>query len=46
MLYTPHANRDLDAFMLGHDMPRVSYFPSAQGSRVVSDLTTFDDFSV
>jgi D-glycero-alpha-D-manno-heptose-7-phosphate kinase len=45
MLYTPHANRDLDAFMLEHDMPRVSYFPSAQGSRVVSDLTNFDDFS-
>ncbi|RFC42296.1 MAG: D-glycero-alpha-D-manno-heptose-7-phosphate kinase [Verrucomicrobia bacterium] len=44
MLYTPHPGRELDEFMAGHDMPRVSYFPSAQGSRVASDLTTFDDF--
>lgn len=44
MLYTPKAGRELDEFMAQHDMPRVSYFPSAQGSRVVSDLTAFDDF--
>jgi hypothetical protein len=31
--------------MLQHNMPRVGYFPSAQGARVVSDLSSFDDFS-
>lgn len=44
MLYTPDTKRDLDAFMAGHGMPRVSYYPSAQGCRVVSDLSAFDDF--
>lgn len=44
MLYTPKAGRELDEYMAQHDMPRVGYFPSAQGSRVVSDLTAFDDF--
>ena len=44
MLYTPKDGRDLDEYMAGHGMPRVSYFPSAQGSRVASDLSSFDDF--
>lgn len=44
MLYTPDTKRDLDEFMAGHGMPRVSYYPSAQGCRVVSDLSAFDDF--
>lgn len=46
MLYTPKIGRELDEFMAQHDMPRVGYFPSAQGSRVVSDLTAFDDFGM
>lgn len=44
MLYTPKDGRDLDEYMASHGMPRVSYFPSAQGSRVASDLSSFDDF--
>ncbi len=44
MLYTPDKGRELDAFMAGHDMPRVSIFPTLQGSKVVTDLTSFDDF--
>lgn len=44
MLYTPDTTRNLDEFMAGHGMPRVSYYPSAQGCRVVSDLSAFDDF--
>lgn len=44
MLYTPTKGRELDEFMMNHGMPRVSYFPSMQGSRVVSDLSTYDDF--
>ena len=36
--------RQLDEFMLKHDMLRVSYFPTLQGSKVVSDMTSFDDF--
>ncbi len=46
MLYTPDTKRDLDEYMAGHGMPRVSYFPSAQGCRVVSDLSAFDDFGL
>jgi D-glycero-alpha-D-manno-heptose-7-phosphate kinase len=44
MLYTAGMSRDLDEYMAAQGMPRVSYFPAAQGARVVSDLTAFDDF--
>jgi len=44
MLYTPNAGRELDEFMAGHGMPRISYFPSMQGTKVVSDMSPFDDF--
>ncbi|MBP7831369.1 MAG: hypothetical protein KA248_15790 [Kiritimatiellae bacterium] len=44
MLYCPTKGRQLDVFMLKHDMLRGSYFPTLQGSRVVSDMTSFDDF--
>lgn len=44
MLYCPQKGRELDAYMAAHDMPRISYFPSMQGSCVVSDLTADDDF--
>lgn len=44
MLYCPTRGRELDAFMGDHQMPRVSYFPTLQGSKVVSDMTPFDDF--
>lgn len=44
MLYCPSKGRELDEFMAAHDMPRVSYYPTLQGSKVVSDMTPFDDF--
>jgi D-glycero-alpha-D-manno-heptose-7-phosphate kinase len=44
MLYTPSKGRELDAFMAEQGMPRIGYFPSLQGARVVSDMTPFDDF--
>jgi D-glycero-alpha-D-manno-heptose-7-phosphate kinase len=44
MLYCPDRARELDAFMSTRGMPPVSYFPSMQGSRVVSDLTAYDEF--
>jgi D-glycero-alpha-D-manno-heptose-7-phosphate kinase len=44
MLYTPDKGRELDEFMAGHGMPRISYFPSMQGAKVVSDMSSFDDF--
>lgn len=44
MLYCPDRSRDLDAFMMERNMPRVSYFPTLQGAKVVSDMTSFDDF--
>jgi len=44
MLYCPQRGNELDAFMASHDMPRIDYFPALQGSRVVSDMTAFDDF--
>jgi len=44
MLYCPARGRELDAFMAQHNMPRISYFPTLQGSKVVSDMTPFDDF--
>lgn len=44
MLYVPRKGRELDEFMAQNGMPRVSYFPTLQGSKVVSDLTSFDDF--
>ena len=37
---------ELDEFMLKHQMPRVSYFPTLQGSKVVSDMSSFDDFDI
>lgn len=43
-LYCPKMGRELDEFMAGQKMPRVNYFPTLQGSKVVSDLTPFDDF--
>ena len=46
MLYCPARGRELDAFMLAQGMPPVVYFPSRDGVRVVSDLTTYDDFDV
>ena len=44
MLYCPLVGRDLDEFMAARGMPPVSYFPSSQGSRVVADFSSFDDF--
>lgn len=44
MLYCPHQGRELDAYMARHDMPRISYFPTLQGCRTVSDLSAGDDF--
>ena len=44
MLYTPDTGRELDEYMAGHQMPRIGYFPSMQGSKVVSDMTPFDGF--
>lgn len=44
MLYCPKQGRELDEFMARHGMLRIAYFPTLQGSRVVSDLTAFDDF--
>ena len=44
MLYCPEKVRELDAFMMKHDMPAVSYFPTRQGARVVSDMSALDDF--
>ena len=44
MLYCPSRGRELDAFMTAQGMPPVSYFPSMQGVRVVSDMSASDDF--
>jgi D-glycero-alpha-D-manno-heptose-7-phosphate kinase len=44
MLYCPEQGRALDEFMAKRNMPPVSYFPSLQGSKVVSDFTPHDDF--
>ena len=44
MLYTPDKGAELDEFMAGHGMPRINYFPSQQGTRVVTDLSPIDDF--
>lgn len=44
LLYCPDKGRELDEFMASRDMPRVSFFPALQGAKVVSDITTFDDF--
>lgn len=44
LLYCPGDVRALDAFMRGHDMPPVSYFPTRRGAQVVGDLTAFDAF--
>ena len=44
MLYCPARGRELDAFMLSRGMPPVTYFPSHDGVRVVSDMTAYDDF--
>lgn len=42
MLYCPEQGAALDAFMAEQGMPRINYFPSMQGSRVISDFTPFD----
>lgn len=44
MLYCPEKTRELDAFMAERGMPQVNYFPALQGSKVVADMTTVDDF--
>jgi D-glycero-alpha-D-manno-heptose-7-phosphate kinase len=44
MLYCPEKGDELDAFMASHQMPRIDYFPSLQGSKDVSDMTAFDEF--
>ncbi len=44
MLYCPDKGRALDAYMAAQDMPPVPYFPSLQGSRVVADFTSYEDF--
>lgn len=44
MLYCRENGRELDAFMAAHDMPRISYFPCMQGSRVVADWSSHDDY--
>jgi D-glycero-alpha-D-manno-heptose-7-phosphate kinase len=44
MLYCPVKGRALDEYMAGLGMPRIDYFPSLQGAKVVSDLTPIDDF--
>jgi D-glycero-alpha-D-manno-heptose-7-phosphate kinase len=44
MLYCPERARELDAFMAAEGMPRINYFPSLQGAKVISDLTPIDDF--
>jgi len=43
MLYCPQQARALDVFMAQQSMPAVNYFPTSQGSRVVSDMGAFDD---
>ena len=45
MLYCPRPDRELDAFMEQHHMPRVNYMPTLQGVKIVSDLTPADDFA-
>ncbi len=44
LLYCPSRGRELDEFMLSKGMPPISYFPSMQGSRVVADFSSYDDF--
>ncbi|HMP74876.1 MAG TPA: galactokinase [Kiritimatiellia bacterium] len=44
LLYAPDNGRGLDEYMARHGMPRVSYFPSMQGTKVVTDMSPFDDF--
>ena len=44
MLYCPEKGRELDDFMARHEMPRANFFPSMQGSSVVSDMSPYDDF--
>lgn len=39
MLYCPERGRELDAFMASHDMQRIDYFPSFEGSKVISDVS-------
>jgi D-glycero-alpha-D-manno-heptose-7-phosphate kinase len=39
MLYCPSRGRELDAFMASRDMQRVDYFPSFEGSKVISDVS-------
>ncbi|MGD9873932.1 MAG: galactokinase [Kiritimatiellia bacterium] len=39
MLYCPSRGRELDEFMARHDMMRVDYFPSFDGSKVIADVS-------
>lgn len=44
MLYCPRRGRELDEFMTRHDMPPIRYFPSMQGSRIVTDLSAYEGY--
>ncbi|NCC52887.1 MAG: galactokinase [Spartobacteria bacterium] len=45
MLYCPEKGRELDAYMAGHNMHRVDYFPSLHGAKLVSDMTPFEYYA-
>ncbi|HMP89351.1 MAG TPA: galactokinase [Kiritimatiellia bacterium] len=45
MLYCPQKGKELDAFMMQQGMTRIDYFPSLQGTKIISDLTPIDQFS-
>lgn len=46
MLYCPEKTRELDEFMAQHEMPLIHIFPTMQGSKVVSDMTAYDDYDL
>lgn len=39
MLYCPSRGRELDEYMASHDMKRIDYFPSFDGSKVIADVS-------
>ncbi|NKB23706.1 MAG: galactokinase [Kiritimatiellae bacterium] len=41
MLYCPDKGDELDSFMTTHNMPRIDYFPSTEGSRVIHDTVGY-----
>lgn len=45
MLYTTKPGRELDEYMAQHEMTRISYQPSLQGAKVVTDMSANDDGS-